>query len=242
MSEKDLIKSKSQISKENIIQKRENTNEIDENKKEDTKIIIIKQKQISPYVNYKKQSIFTTSFINYMAIGISLFVFGATNLNWFKIEYNEDFYKGYYIISGIVLYFIGIFDWYEGKELIFIIDFIYSFYFISLFLIENRIIKSKNDEENVKMHGSFYAIFFSLIICIAISSKNKGKIYIVDYVVLFLGYLFLFFYKYIKTDWIEKVYSFIFIVSGALFWITGLLKIIDSGLNDSSISILQPSD
>ena len=41
MSEKDLIKSKSQISKENIIQKRENTNEIDENKKEDTKMFVI---------------------------------------------------------------------------------------------------------------------------------------------------------------------------------------------------------
>ena len=234
MSENKLIKKTQNLtSKEN---------ENNDYKKEDSKIVVFKQKQILPYINYKKQFIISTSFINYMAIGISLFIFGVTNLKWFEIEYNEEFYKGYYIISGIALYIIGIFDWYEGKELIFLIDFIYSFYFISLFLTENRIIKTKNNIENIKMHGTFYAILFSLIICIAISSKNKGKIYIIDYIVLFLGYLFLFFYKYIKTDWGEKVYAFIFIVAGGLFWITGLLKIIDNGLSESSIGLLQPSD
>ena len=234
MSENKLIKKTQNLTS--------NENENNDYKKEDSKIVIFKQKQILPYINYKKQSIISTSFINYMAIGISLFIFGVTNLNWFEIEYNEEFYKGYYIISGIVLYIIGIFDWYEGKELIFLIDFIYSFYFISLFLTENGIIKTKNKEENKKMHGTFYAILFFLIICITISSKNKGKIYIIDYVVLFLGYLFLFFYKYIETDWGEKVYAFIFIVAGGLFWITGLLKIIDNGLSESSIGFLQPSD
>ena len=234
MSENKLIKKTQNLTS--------NENENNDYKKEDSKIVIFKQKQILPYINYKKQSIISTSFINYMAIGISLFIFGVTNLNWFEIEYNEEFYKGYYIISGIVLYIIGIFDWYEGKELIFLIDFIYSFYFISLFLTENGIIKTKNKEENKKMHGTFYAILFFLIICITISSKNKGKIYIIDYVVLFLGYLFLFFYKYIVTDWGEKVYAFIFIVAGGLFWITGLLKIIDNGLSESSIGFLQPSD
>ena len=201
-------------------------------------------KTITPLVNMRRITIVSDSIINYFSIGVCFVIYGLYGLEWLKVseEKNRSFYLGYFLVSGIILYVIGIFDWYEGKELIFLIDFIYSFYFISLFLTENGIIKTKNNIENIKMHGTFYAILFSLIICIAISSKNKGKIYIIDYIVLFLGYLFLFFYKYIKTDWGEKVYAFIFIVAGGLFWITGLLKIIDNGISESSIGLLQPSD
>ena len=54
--------------------------------------------------------------------------------------------------------------------------------------------------------------------------------------------LFLFFFKYYDKKWIKDAYSYIFIISGALFWITGLLKIIDNDLAENSITILQPSD
>ena len=145
------------------------------------------------------------------------------------------------MFSGILLYFLGILNWYEGKELIFLIDFIYSFYLISLFMKENKTLLITENDNN-KLHGSFYVVFFCLIICITISYKNKGKLFIINYFVLFIAYLFLFFNKYIETGWGKKVYSFIFLISAALFWVTGLLKMIDNGLADTSIIILQPSD
>ena len=214
-------------------------NQIDvKQKTEEQKIIV--PKPFIPLIRYKKV-IDYASVINYFAISISLFVFGVINLEWFKSNSNTAFYSGYFLFSGLVLYFLGVLNWYEGKELIFLIDFIYSFYFIALFMRESKTLSITEDDNN-KMQGSFYVVFFCLIICITISYKNKGKIYIINYVVLFVGYLFLFFNKYIETEWGKKVYSFIFIVSGALFWITGLLKTIDNGLADTSISILQPSD
>ena len=229
---------------ENSNKESNNINVKEGNKNDITTGVINPKKQFFPLINYKKYSILSDSIINYMAIGISLFIYGYINLKWFRAEYNTRFLIGYYLISGIVLYIIGIFDWYKGKELIFLIDFIYSFHFISLFLTEKKI-KFGNittDNDNNKLHGTYYVLFVCLIFCITISSKNKGKIYIIDYVILFCGYVFLFFYKYIETDWVKKVHSFIFIVSGGLFWITGMLKMIDNGLPDYSIRLLQPSD
>ena len=166
------------------------------------------------------------------------------NLKWFKAEYITRLLFGYYLVSGIVLYIIGIFDWYKGNELIFLIDFIYSFHFISLFLTGRKIKFGQitNENDNNRLHGTYYVIIFCLIICIAISNKNKGKIYMVDYIILFCGYLFLFFYKYIETNWVRYVHSYIFIVCGVAFWITGILKLVDSALLNDSVPLLQPSD
>ena len=219
-----------------------NVMKINNNKKKEEEQKI-KRKVIIPFVNYRKINIFSISIINYFAIGISLFVYGCTNLELFKLTYNTEFCLGYYLVSGIVLYIIGILDWCEGKDLAFLIDFIYAFYFVSLFLREQQMgdITIINNDNN-KLHGSFYIIFFCFIIVIAISYKSKGKIYVIDYTILFFGYLFLFFYKYIEADWLKKVFSIIFIISGCIFWITGVLKIIDNYLSETSIAVLDPND
>ena len=222
-------------------EKEEDFNKINVSQKNSDNNKKIRPKIITPYIVYRKYPFVSTSIINYLAIGICLFIFGVTNLEWFKSNTNSLFYVGYYLFSGIILYIIGLINWYEGKELIFLVDFIYSFYFICLFLLENGTFKI-TDNDNEQLHGTFYVIFSCLIICITISNIHKGKIYIINYAILFFGYLFLFFHKYIDISWAIKVYSFIFIVSGALFWIIGLLKIIDNGLENRSISILQPSE
>ena len=209
-------------------------------KKKDTKLIIKNKTSIIPLISYKKLNV-NVSVINYFTLGICLFVKGVLDLEWFKSNSNEEFYIGYFLIAGIILYIVGIFNWYEGKELIFLIDFIFSFYFILLFMLNNKKFQI-TDNENEKLHGTFYVIIFFLIICIAVSSKNKGILYTINYIILFIGYFFLFVFKYNDVKWIQKTYSYIFIVSGALFWLTGLLKIIDNDLLDVPIPFLQPSD
>ena len=226
------------MSEEKMSQNNENNSRVINKNKKDIKLLI--KNSFIPLIAYKKLN-FYVSVINYFAIGISLFVSGVLSLEWFKSDYRVEFYIGYYLISGIVLYIVGVFNWYEGKELIFLIDFIYSFYFILLFMLEKKTFEITEDE-NDKLHGTFYVIFSCLILCIIISSKNKGIWYIINYIVLFLGYFFLFVFKYNDAEWIKKTYSYIFIISGALFWITGLLKIIDNDLSDESIPFLQPSD
>ena len=89
-----------------------------------------------PLIYIRQISFLSESIINYFAIGICLFIYGCHGLKWFNAnnEKYKNFFMGYFLISGISLYFMGIINWYEGRELIFIIDFIFSFLFIALYL------------------------------------------------------------------------------------------------------------
>ena len=208
------------------------------------KVDLTNQKEtIIPLIYTHNISISTVSILNYFAIGISLAVYAFIHLEWLKFNYFTKLYIRYYLVSGLVLYFIGIFDWYEGKELICLIDFVFSFHFISLFLREQKLgdIISIDKSENPKLQGTFYIIIFILILVVAISSKDKGKIYIADYSALFLGHFFLCIYKYSEAKWIKILFSIIFIITGILFWATGFLRLMDSGM-DMPIILLDPTD
>lgn len=201
---------------------------------------------ISTVIHIRQISSLADSIINYLTIGICFFIYGCIGLEWFKVaeEASLKFYLGYFLVGGITLYIIGIINWYEGKGLIFIIDFILSFLFITLFL-KNQNLGSISDYlgtyNNDKLQGIFYIMLFCLILVIGVSSKEKGLLYIIDYAVLFITYVFLFAYKFFKNDIIKKIDCYMFIVCGALYWITGILKILNSSLK-TNIKILDPSD
>ena len=90
----------------------------------------------SPLIHIRQYSYLSESIINYIGIGLCLFIHGCHGLEWFDVENerNNQFYFGYYLLSGIILYIIGILNWYEGKELIFLLDFLLSFLFIAISL------------------------------------------------------------------------------------------------------------
>ena len=96
----------------------------------------IKKEQI-PKMNIKKLSNLSDSIINYFVISICLILHSAFNLNWFNLKENSKFCFTYFIFAAVILYIIGIMNWYEGKELLFLFDFIFSFYFLTLYFNEN---------------------------------------------------------------------------------------------------------
>jgi hypothetical protein len=197
-----------------------------------------------PLINYRKISNLSDSTINYFVISITLFINSATELDWFKLKENVNFSLSYFLFAGVCLYIVGILNWYEGKELLFLFNFIFSFYFLSFFFCKNLYfdnIPEKNDNDNDKLQGIFYILFFAFLLIIGLSAKTKGIVYVVDYAVLFLGFVFLFAYKYFGRKWIRYVYSYVFIVAAALLWITGILKLINNGLV-KSIPFLDPTD
>ena len=202
---------------------------------------------IYPLIHVRQIVVISESFINYSAIGLSFFIYGCYGLEWFKIAEEEykSFFLGYFLISGICLYIIGIFNWYEGKELIFLVDLILSFFFICLFL-KNQYLGNISDYlgayDNDKIQGIFYILFFCFILIIGISSKEKGIIYIIDYAVLFVTFVFLFAYKFFKNDIIKTIDCYMFIVCGCLYWITGLLKFCNSLMVNKNIIFFEPSD
>lgn len=232
--------------------KKENV-EVKDNKDKNTEIEenvnVNDQNKINPpLINIRKVSNLSDSIINYFVIAITLFLYASYNLKWFNLADEEGvgkkFIMGYFIISGISLYVIGILNWYEGKELLLLFDFMFSFLFFALFLSEKNLgdISSQFTANNDKLKGLFYIIFFCFILIIGISSKEKGIIFSINYAVLFVGFVFLFAGKFFGNDWIRYAYSYAFIVSAALLWGTGILKLINNGLVNKSIKILEPTD
>lgn len=202
--------------------------------------------KFTPLINVKKVAGLSDSIVNYLAMGICFVVYGLYHLEWLNVEKegNKDFYLGYFLVASICLYITGIFNWYEGKELIFLIDFVMSFLFMTLFLkyqnLEN-LVEKVSETDTDKLQGIFYILLFCFILVIGISSKEKGIVYIIDYVVLFITYVLLFAYKFFKNEWIKKIDFYIFIICGAFFWITGIIKLFNSVIS-GSINIVEPSD
>jgi len=203
-------------------------------------------KRITPLINMRRITIISDSIINYFSIGVCFVIYGLYGLEWLKVseEQNRAFYLGYFLVSGICLYVIGIFNWYEGKELIFLIDFIMSFLFLTISFKYQElgfITDSLGFNDNDILQSIFYILFFCFLFVIGISSKDKGLIHIINYAALFVTYAFLFVYKFFKNDAIKIISCYIFIVCGAFFWITGILKLMNSMLS-ISFRFMEPSD
>ena len=205
-----------------------------------------------PKMNIRKISTLSDSIINYFSIGICLFLNSAYNLKWFKLHDNEKFSFAFFIFAAGVLYIIGIFNWYEGKEILFLFDFILSFYFLTIYFKEENYIKILgkfngdifDSKENYKLQGIFYILIFCLFFIMGFSAFKKGIIYIVNYFILFVGSVFLFidFYWEKKHNWIDDVHYYIFLVSGALMWIIGILKIVNQGFLSKDTMLLGQTD
>ena len=205
-----------------------------------------------PKMNIRKISTLSDSIINYFSIGICLFLNSAYNLKWFKLHDNEKFSFAFFIFAAGVLYIIGIFNWYEGKEILFLFDFILSFYFLTIYFKEENYIKISeklnidifDKNENYKLQGIFYILIFCLFFIMGFSAFKKGIIYIVNYFILFVGFVFLFidFYWEKKHNWIDDVHYYIFLVSGALMWIIGILKIVNQGFLSKDTMLLGQTD
>ena len=205
----------------------------------------IKKEQI-PKMNIKKLSNLSDSIINYFVISICLILHSAFNLNWFNLKENSKFCFTYFIFAAVILYIIGIMNWYEGKELLFLFDFIFSFYFLTLYFNENYKtffppdFNKDDGNNNNKLRAIFYIFIFCFFLVLLISSYRKGKIFMVNYFILFVGFVFLFLDNFFEDKYycIKKTHYYIFIISGGLMWIIGILKLINNGFLSKEETIL----
>jgi hypothetical protein len=62
----------------------------------------------------------------------------------------------------------------------------------------------------------------------------------INYFILFVGFVFLFLDNFFedKYDCIKKTHYYIFIISGGLMWIIGILKLINNGFLSKEETIL----
>ena len=186
--------------------------------KEKTKKLDI-NKLTFPVVNVRRTSYLSESTTNYFFLGIGFFIYGLNDLKpkWFTIE-NENFISGYYLFVCAVLYLTSLYDWYQGHTISFTLNFLLGSIFLNFI----------NYSEG-KAEGVFYIIIFAYLVFIDLCMKDKGILYLVDYIILFLGMVFQFAVTYwswsTKINFVRKIRNYIFMIKGAFFWITGIIKL-----------------
>ena len=180
------------------------------------------------------------SILNFFIMAIGFFIFGCINAEILFSNENKYFFYGAIIISGIALVLLGIYEWYKGKSLYILINFSYGllfiFWFLKYILIENQDQELEKDE---KKEGAFYIIWFILSLLIIIAVKNKGIFYSLNYFAVAAAFVFIFIDKYADQEWSKLTYGYIFIISGCLFWITGLLRISSSFFLNNNLEIVK---
>ena len=178
------------------------------------------------------------SIINFFTMAIGFFMFGCMNAEILYSNETKYLFFGNLIIAGIAQTILGIYEWYKGKSISILINFSFGLLFISWFFKYNlidqgEIVKDKSYE------GTVYTIWFLLSLIIIVAVKNKGIIYSLNYIAVTAGFAFLFIDKFADQNLLKKIYGYIFIVAGGLFWITGLLRLVSSSFLNDYLGIIK---
>jgi succinate-acetate transporter protein len=178
------------------------------------------------------------SIVDFFAMAIGFFMFGCINAEMLYSDDTKYLFYGNIIIAGIVQIILGVYDWYKGKSISILTNFSFGLLFITWFL-KYYLIENENIAKDKKYEGAIYIIWLLLVLIIIFGVKNKGLIYSLDYLAVAVGFLFLIISKYSDIDWIKKVHGYAFIVSGGLFWITGLLRFINNAFLNNNLGIVR---
>ena len=179
------------------------------------------------------------SIVNYFTLAIGFFMFGCIYAEIIFSENIKYYFYGNLIIAGIAQSLLGIYDWHKGKSLSVLINISFGLLFISWFikyiLLENGEIEK---DDNI-YEGALYIIWCLLTVVIIIAVKNKGVLYSLDYLAVTVGFVFMIVDKYGHQNWIKKTYGYTFIVAGGLFWITGLLRLMNTTLFKNTVKLVK---
>ena len=179
------------------------------------------------------------SILDYFTMAIGLFFCG---FHYTKIIFKDDiekisFFYEIILIAGMIQIVLGLYDWYKGKTLTLFKNILFGLLFISWYF---KYIK--NIKKNIKdgeYEGIIYIFFFVLTLVLIISVKNKGIIYSINYLVLALSFAFVVVDKYADKAWAKKTYGYCFIVTAVLFWVTGILRLVNSQFLNKSFFLVK---
>ena len=167
------------------------------------------------------------SILNYFTMSVGLFFYGCFYADIIYIDETISLFYDLIFISGIVQILLTIFDWYKERSLNLLSSFLFGLLFISWYYkyyLNSVDYKNYTDK---KYEGVFYILFLVISLTMLISLKNKGIMESINYLALIVAFIFMIVDKYEDKTWIKKTFGFAFIVSGCLFWITGLFRILN---------------
>ena len=182
----------------------------------------------SDIFNIRLKNNLSDSILNYFTMSIGLFFYGCIYAKIIVKDNTKSFYYELIMLSGIMQIILGIFDWYKKKTKTLLTNTLFGFLFISWNLKYQYILSGNPDYKDKKYEGIFYISFIVLSALLIIASKNKGPMYSINFLALVVAFVFEVVDKYANKSWAKKTYGYAFIVSGGLFWITGIMRILNN--------------
>ena len=181
------------------------------------------------------------SILNYFTMSVGLFFYGYRFADIESKKETKSLFYDFIMISGITQIILGIYDWYKRKSLTLLANILYGLLFISWYfknhLLENK--KKDEDDEDKKYESIIYILFIVITLTMVIALKNKGVMYSINYLVMTVGFVFMVVDIFIKKDWAEKVFGYSFIVTAGLFWITGIMRILNNQFLNRTIPFVK---
>lgn len=218
----------------------------------------INRKTIASLMRFRTLSFFSLSLITYFTLSLSLFLIGLKSYNSINLNFSEKkFIKLIVLCCGVCEYIIGFFDWYRGSTPEFLVEFFFGLIFINYFSVYyirdfTGNFPQKYSNENLlddygffdsnweACEGTFYLLFCVLLITLMLTINKKGIIHSIDFLLLTITCIFLLVYRYNKSfdSWLRKAFSVCAMISGAAWWITGILKFIQDCLKTNRMNFV----
>ena len=200
-----------------------------------------------PMVNIRRTSNLAVAPINTFSLAIMLFMFAAPLMHWCSLK--SPTFGVSLACGGVCLYIMGIYNWYQNKNILCFIDFMFSFlnllicYFV-------RTVEDKSEEKLVAIFENYMiATFFVLILvalaALAVASKKKGLIHLVYLGLLILSDVFIivWIYRFEKGDKhlkrLRKVAGYFMFIASLALWYTGVGRFINEIFHTNMIPLVE---
>ncbi len=238
-----MQKQKNNITADNF---KNNDNKVINNENRNNKIEIkekinknkIKIKNI-PKVKIKEYINFPTSIYSYFLISFGLFVLSC-NCAW--NEYGTTTLPSTFLFIGLFQYILGIYDFYQGNNFLFIQNIIFGIRYINFFLNYfeiNGLKRTKNIFSSIQ--GVIDFIMFSFLTIFSMIIKGKSIIYFIDYFTLLISNAFFVLSGYAEDyKIIIKITGYLLFFNSIIFWLTGMCLVINDISQKKYIKFVEP--
>jgi succinate-acetate transporter protein len=199
-----------------------------------------------PIINIRKISIMPISPINTFALSISLFMLSLTLLEW--IDFRSPAFSTSLILGGICEYIMGIFNWYNGKAILYFINIIFGlmhlliYYTYEIAKYQIRV----NEHFESYLIGTFFAIYLVILLSLLYACKQKGFLYIINLGMLILSDIFIITWQYLfnkdnsyKND-AKKTAGFFLFLASLTIWFNGVGNLLNDLFHSEYVPMMKP--
>ena len=198
-----------------------------------------KEKEIIDKIKIKKLNDYPTSIYPYFFISFGLFYLSC-NAAW--NEYGSSSLSIPFLIIGIIQYILGIIDFYQGNNFLFILNIIIGLRYLNFFLNYfeiNGLKRTNKIFSNVQ--GMIDFILFAFFAVFSILMKEEGIFNIINYFFLTLttGFFVLSGFSESYTA-IIKIAGYFLFINSISFLFTGIVLVIHDTFRKPLIKFVEP--